>query len=709
MRTRLIYNLDELNSSSSETVGGKARSLGYLIINGIKVPKGSVITGDVYDMFVDETGLRGRILIELSRKSFEDMRWEEIWDASQRIRNMFNTTEIPPEIKSPLSKKLSRYNGLKTAVRSSSIAEDSSSFSFAGLHESYLNIQNVNEIISKTKLVWASLWSDSSLLYRKELGLSIEDSKMPVIVQEMIFGDASGVTFTVNPNNDRELLIEAVYGLCKGLVDGIIEPDRWRVDRDNFQIISHEEPNREKAVRPSSQGVIEVGLNEMQKTNPPLTDIQVKKLAKLAYKIEEVFGSPQDIEWTIKDNYLYIIQARPITTVKDNGDIRQWYLSLRRSIKNLTDLEYKISNKILPEMISEANNREDIMLKNLDNSELIEEINHRSERLKHWHKVYWDVFIPMAHGARLFGQIYNDNVKPEDPYEFMILLSGMDMISIRRNNRINEISKILKQNPDLINSLTGECTESTLVNDLRKEIRQLFGNYSSDLGTIINLLTKIDENKERNEKNIEKFLKKYLNSFPETEKELAEEALRIGRKSWKLRDDDNIILGKFEKLLSDALEEAKKRLINIGLEDVNDLIEDEIVLSLSLNQKIETKILKNKEYTEKFVPRQLVGQPASPGLVTGSARVIIDQKDLFDFKEGEILVVDSIDPNMTFIVPLAAGIIERRGGMLIHGAIISREYGVPCVTGIPDATNIIKTGEMITVDGYLGIIIIEKK
>jgi pyruvate,water dikinase len=102
--------------------------------------------------------------------------------------------------------------------------------------------------------------------------------------------------------------------------------------------------------------------------------------------------------------------------------------------------------------------------------------------------------------------------------------------------------------------------------------------------------------------------------------------------------------------------------------------------------------------------RQLVGQPAGPGLARGKARVLRNPQELMSFKHGEILVCDAIDPKMTFIVPLAAGIVERRGGMLIHGAIIAREYGLPCITGVADATVLIKSGEMLTVDGYLGIV-----
>ena len=93
-----------------------------------------------------------------------------------------------------------------------------------------------------------------------------------------------------------------------------------------------------------------------------------------------------------------------------------------------------------------------------------------------------------------------------------------------------------------------------------------------------------------------------------------------------------------------------------------------------------------------------------PGIASGSGRVILGAEDLFQVRRGEVLVCDAIDPNMTFVVPLAAGIVERRGGMLIHGAIIAREYGIPCVTGVPNATRLIRTGDAVTVDGYLGIV-----
>lgn len=131
--------------------------------------------------------------------------------------------------------------------------------------------------------------------------------------------------------------------------------------------------------------------------------------------------------------------------------------------------------------------------------------------------------------------------------------------------------------------------------------------------------------------------------------------LELARTSYQLRDDDNIYLGRIEAQLLAAIQEARHRL------------EDQ----------------KQKK---------------------GKARIIQQHSDLSDFRHGEVLVCDAVDPNMTFVVPLASAVVERRGGMLIHGAIIAREYGLPCVTGIPDATALIQTGDEITVDGYLGIV-----
>jgi pyruvate,water dikinase len=192
---------------------------------------------------------------------------------------------------------------------------------------------------------------------------------------------------------------------------------------------------------------------------------------------------------------------------------------------------------------------------------------------------------------------------------------------------------------------------------------------------------------------------------------LAEEALDIGRASYRLRDDDNLYLGRLESLLLDALEEGRRRIAQSasGAPKLTD--PDEILRALR-HPNLVAELPPDPTPIETTAairarPRQLVGQPAGPGVAVGSARVVRRVEDLFEFAAGEVLVCDSVDPNMSFVVPVASAVIERRGGMLIHGAIIAREYGLPCVTGVPDATDRIATGDRLTVDGFLGIVVVD--
>ena len=175
-----------------------------------------------------------------------------------------------------------------------------------------------------------------------------------------------------------------------------------------------------------------------------------------------------------------------------------------------------------------------------------------------------------------------------------------------------------------------------------------------------------------------------------------------------LRDDDSICKGKIQAQIVAAVEEGKKRLRRKGRTFPSQAEGQDVARALRDARFGFKKPASAGKKSEKqgVRGRRLVGQPAGPGIAAGKARVILHADELFAFQPGEILVCDAIEPNMTFVVPLAAGIVERRGGMLIHGAIIAREYGLPCVTGVPEATVFIKTGDPLTVDGFLGIVII---
>lgn len=193
----------------------------------------------------------------------------------------------------------------------------------------------------------------------------------------------------------------------------------------------------------------------------------------------------------------------------------------------------------------------------------------------------------------------------------------------------------------------------------------------------------------------------------------AEEVLATARVSWRLRDDDNVLLARVEGQLLRAIEEAERRLRAAGrLEGPRAREIDGAKIADALRDPRRTVILtKNEDRTEARgeppggeAPRQLVGQPAAPGLATGRARRVVEPEDTARFRAGDVLVCDAIQPTMTHVVPLACAVVERRGGMLIHGAIIARELGIPCVNGISRATALLRDGDVVTVDGHLGIV-----
>jgi pyruvate,water dikinase len=341
-------------------------------------------------------------------------------------------------------------------------------------------------------------------------------------------------------------------------------------------------------------------------------------------------------------------------------------------------------------------------------------------------QVYWADFIPFAHGMRLFGQFYNDAMRPRDPYEFMRLLEKSDLISVKRNRLLTEMAQLVAEDDTLRKRLTAgdEPPKGGAFENLIGEFIGHFGDLTCPVTTgggqcrqggeaVIKLVLELAGGSRPTpagavpRDDLEALEARFLDSFQGQRREHAAELLGLARNSYKLRDDDNIHLGRIETRLYAALQEARARLERSALSRARG----------GQRQRLETALAgfeppgqgapaveRSEPAAPRLKARQIVGQPAGPGLATGTARVVRRHEELFDFKQDEVLVCDAIDPNMTFIVPLVAAVVERRGGMLIHGAIIAREYGIPCVTGVTDATRLISTGDRVTVDGYLGLV-----
>ena len=717
-----VMPIDCIVTENRAATGGKALALARLAQSGLQVPAGVCITVDAYHAYVSETGIRDRVGLELKRKAFSDMRWEEMWDAALRIRSMFLNTPLPAALADTLTADLEpAFSSTPVCVRSSSLAEDSCAASFAGLHESFVNIIGVPSILEHVRLVWASLWSDAALLYRQELGLSIANSAMAVVVQELVVGDASGIGFSEHPENRLAAVVEAVYGLNEGLVGGTIEPDRWILDRVSGEVIEHHQPRRCLKLQTVHNGVRQQALSRHEQGQAPLDQKRLDTVYRMLIETEKLFGVPQDTEWTWLDTDFYLLQARPLTTRAepvDSDDQRPWYLSLRGSLDSLVVLQERIEGELLPAMTAAADACPDIAPETtLTDAELAGLLEKRVELYQKWKKVYWDDFIPFAHGMRLFGQVYNDCVRPEDPYEFMDLLVNVPLLSVKRNQALRTLGKLLLDAENM--PPESALLQSAEVEEMISRCLHEFGGVDDgemtlklDRDAVCLLAKRLAGAHDHPEKSARAGLleAKFRSHCGHLSADRVETRIAVARASYRLRDDDNLYLGRIEAAMLQCAQVAGERLRQRkGIEDLESLTPSARVQALR-GQPFERKTSKGPEDPKarpRFVQhsRQITGQPAGAGVAHGVARVIASQADLLEFSQGEILVCDSIQPHMTIIAPLAKAVVERRGGMLIHGAIIAREYGLPCVTGVRNVTSEVKTGEHITVDGYLGIVV----
>lgn len=707
-------------------VGAKTKNLAILLNKNIPVPEGFCITTAGYQDFIKLNNLSPTIDMEIYKKAAGDMRWEEIWDASLRIRSAFLKSQIPSKLEKEVIKYIRPYDkSTKFSVRSSSPLEDSKKNSFAGIHESYVNVAGIEEILKSIKLVWASLWSDRAILYRDEMELDSVNSSIAVLIQVMVEEEISGLAFSRDPRGkDDNMVIEAIEGFCSELVDNEKEPEKWVITRGR-EILSHKRPDTYK--------------------NTLLKSDELKNLLDKLINLEKIFNFPVDVEWTGTGRDLTILQSRPITSFSDDDPDRQWYLTLTPSFVNLKKLADKVENQLIGQLENEGIKLSREEPYGLSKKELALKIKKRADIYFKWKKIYWDDFIPFAHGIRNFGTYYNDLVKPDNPYEFMELLKDEDILATRRNKKFQELALALNSSPILkrkINDTLKKGLKGLAFTQALKEMGTINEDFSGFINQFLDLLnnhldisyenTSLQEHPEVILKNIlelslrkksspsaKDFKKKYLSRFykaaGDSRRNEVDEVLRIGRLSWRLRDDDNILLGRVEnqflKFLKYGAELLKneKKLKNLEKLSIDDWEE---IYSTLITDSTSIIVLKTSDESKKvepdFKPRQLVGQPSSPGIITGKARIIHSFADFSTLKSGEIIICDAIQPQMTFLVSLASGIVERRGGMLVHSSIIAREMGIPAVNGVSDATELIKNGDLVTVNGYLGLVVIGK-
>ncbi|KIL40800.1 phosphoenolpyruvate synthase [Gordoniibacillus kamchatkensis] len=312
----LVLDLQEMEKTQLLLVGGKGLHLGELSkIQGIQVPEGFCVTTAGYQKAIEHNESYHALLDQLSMLKVEDR--DQIGEISRKIRKTIMDVEIPSDVVKAVTHYLSRFGEEHAyAVRSSATAEDLPHASFAGQQDTYLNIIGKEAILQHISKCWASLFTDRAVIYRMQNGFDHRQVYLAVIVQRMVFPQASGILFTADPitSNRKLLSIDAGFGLGEALVSGLVSADCYKV-RDG-QIVDKRIATKKLAIYGRKGSGTETQLidPERQKTQT-LTDEKILQLARIGRQIEAYFGQPQDIEWCLADDTFYIVQSRPITTL----------------------------------------------------------------------------------------------------------------------------------------------------------------------------------------------------------------------------------------------------------------------------------------------------------------------------------------------------------------------------------------------------------
>jgi pyruvate,water dikinase len=303
-------------------VGGKGANLGEMTRANIPVPPGFVVSVDAYFDFMKKSDIIDEIKTLLESLDIEDTK--QLQRVSAVIKQMFMDSEIMPELADKIKEAYKQLGEGLVAVRSSATAEDLPEASFAGQQSTYLNIEGPDEVVDAVLRCWASLFEPRAIYYRVQQGFDHFKVGIAVPVQRMIASVTSGVMFTVEPvtSNTKEIVIEAIYGLGEGLVSGEVTPDLYIVDKEKLSIIS-KRISRQKNKLARNPGNNGKDINTWQpidkdlQEKPKLSDEEIIQLAKIGKQIEAHYQFPQDIEWAKENGKYFIVQTRPVTTIKE--------------------------------------------------------------------------------------------------------------------------------------------------------------------------------------------------------------------------------------------------------------------------------------------------------------------------------------------------------------------------------------------------------
>ncbi len=312
---------NETTKKDIALVGGKGANLGEMANAHIPVPPGFIITANAYYNFIKKSGITDKILSLLKPLDYNNTK--QLQQIADQIKQVILNATMPPELASEIQQAYRKMGEGLVAVRSSATAEDLPEASFAGQQSTFLNVNGEKEVVAAVQECWASLFEPRAIFYRHQQGFDPFNVGIAVPIQRMVQSQASGVMFTIEPmTSDRsKITIEAVYGLGEAIVSGEVETDLYIVDKEDLRISVKNIGNQDwELVRNLASGDdnanIKVPLQPSWQTQQKLADDDIIALAKIGKRIEDLYQFPQDIEWAQEDKEIFIVQTRPVTTIK---------------------------------------------------------------------------------------------------------------------------------------------------------------------------------------------------------------------------------------------------------------------------------------------------------------------------------------------------------------------------------------------------------
>ena len=327
--------MDTARLIDSNVAGGKAAGLARLVAAGARVPPFFALPADDFIAHLDRTGLRERFARELTAAGDA-----EVAAVARSLHDALRSTELAPELRDRIATELAAWGDVSVAVRSSMVGEDSVGQSFAGQLETFLFRRGLDAVCDAVVGCWASALGERVLVYRLRHEGRLDVPRVGVVVQQMVDGQTSGVIFTAHPVTGRRdhALVTAAWGLGEGVVSGLCNTDEYVISHDRVEVAHTVADKDVRLVRPDDgPGTDEQAVPEDDRRRRCLTTATAEQVGGEAIRIAEAFGAPQDLEFTMRDGELFLLQSRPITAlpepenhdgpqvVFDNSNIQESY------------------------------------------------------------------------------------------------------------------------------------------------------------------------------------------------------------------------------------------------------------------------------------------------------------------------------------------------------------------------------------------------